>query len=85
MAKTAAQSKQPSALFEKAAPPTKLDILQDLVTREGGATLDDMMAATRWQKHSVRGALSGALKKRGVVIVSEKVDGIRTYAGTLTS
>jgi hypothetical protein len=38
-----------------------------------------MTSATGWQTHSVRGALAGALKRRGLVITSEKVDGIRRY------
>jgi hypothetical protein len=38
-----------------------------------------MVEATGWQQHSVRGALAGALKKRGLAITSEKVDGVRRY------
>jgi hypothetical protein len=37
------------------------------------------MKATGWQQHSVRGALAGALKKRGHTINSDKVDGVRRY------
>ncbi len=41
-----------------------------------GATLDDIVAATGWQKHTVRGALAGALKKKlGLAVTSEKVEG----------
>ena len=32
-----------------------------LLKRDGGATLDELMAATGWQKHSVRGFMAGAL------------------------
>jgi hypothetical protein len=38
-----------------------------------------MMTATGWQQHSVRGAMAGALKKRGLSINSEKTDGVRRY------
>jgi hypothetical protein len=38
-----------------------------------------MMKATGWQAHSVRGAIAGALKKRGLTITSTKVDGVRRY------
>ena len=39
-----------------------------------GATIADIVAATGWQPHTVRGAISGALKKRlGLDITSEKV------------
>jgi len=38
------------------------------------------MAATGWQAHSVRSAMSGALKKKlGLVIESEKAAGGRVY------
>lgn len=46
-----------------------------------GATLADLMQATGWQAHSVRGAISGTLKKRlGLGITSETdADGLRRY------
>jgi hypothetical protein len=46
-----------------------------LLQRAKGATLDELVTATGWQAHTVRGAMSGALKKRlGFTIGSEKVD-----------
>jgi hypothetical protein len=36
-----------------------------LVERAGGATLDEIMAATAWQKHSVRGFISTLGSKHG--------------------
>jgi hypothetical protein len=46
-----------------------------LLQRAKGATLDELVAATGWQAHTVRGAMSGALKKKlGLTIASEKVD-----------
>jgi len=57
-------------------PGTKLALLVDLLQRKGGATIAEMMKATGWQPHSVRGAISGALKKkRGLAVKSEKVEG----------
>ena len=46
-----------------------------------GATIEEIMAATAWRAHTVRGAMAGALKKKlGLTITSEKVDGRgRTY------
>ncbi len=39
-----------------------------------------MTAATGWQAHSVRGAMSGAIKKKlGLTILSEKSEGRRIY------
>ncbi len=47
-----------------------------------GATIEEIKAATKWAGHTIRGAMSGALKKKlGLTIVSEKVDGRgRVYA-----
>ncbi|WP_340588935.1 DUF3489 domain-containing protein [Erythrobacter alti] len=59
--------------------PSKLDSLEKLLTRKNGASIADMMKATGWQQHSVRGALAGALKKRGLTISSQKVEGVRRY------
>ncbi len=59
--------------------PSRLDQLEQLLTRSEGATLNEMTEATGWQTHSVRGAMAGALKKRGLAISSEKLDGIRRY------
>ena len=59
--------------------PSKLDQLEALLCSDGGASIADMMAATGWQQHSVRGAMAGVLKKRGLVITSGKTDGLRRY------
>ena len=61
-------------------PASKLDQLEKLLLRKNGASIVEMMNATGWQQHSVRGALAGALKKkRGLAITSEKTDGSRRY------
>ncbi len=55
---------------------TKLVSLISLLSRKDGATIADLMKATGWQAHSVRGAISGTLKKKlGLGIISEKVEG----------
>lgn len=64
-------------------PPSKLDQITALLLRPNGATPADLMAATGWQAHSIRGALAGALRRRGLVITSSKTDGIRRYSATL--
>lgn len=58
---------------------SKLDQVAKLLARKNGAAIAEMMQATGWQQHSVRGALAGSLKKRGLVITSEKINGIRRY------
>jgi len=52
----------------------------DMIGRAKGATLAEIMKATDWQAHSVRGFISTAGKKHGVKIESAKNDaGERTY------
>src|SRR5262249_5052720 len=52
----------------------------DLIGRPKGATLTEIMKATDWQAHSVRGFLSTAGKERGLQIESTKNDaGERVY------
>ena len=59
---------------------SKGDKVVALLRRENGATLEEMMKATGWQKHSVRGFMAGTLKKRhGFTAVSEKTDTGRVY------
>lgn len=59
--------------------PSKLDRVQALLLGPAGASIAELMDATGWQQHSVRGAVAGALKKRGLVITSDKGDGPRRY------
>lgn len=57
---------------------TKSALVLKLLGRANGATVKELTAATSWQDHSVRGYLSGTLKKRmGLIISSEAIDGIR--------
>lgn len=54
---------------------TKQQIVIDLLRRPEGATIEEIANATEWQSHTVRGAMSGALKKKlGLAITSEKVE-----------
>ncbi len=53
---------------------TKQAILIEMLRRPDGATIQQMSAKTGWQAHSVRGAISGALKKKlGLAVTSERV------------
>ena len=60
-------------------PASKLDTLEKLLKRRNGASIAEMTKATGWQQHSVRGAMAGAMKKRGHTIASDKIDGTRRY------
>ena len=47
-----------------------------MLQRPEGATVAQMVEATSWQAHTVRGSISGALRKRlGLPIAAEKVEG----------
>ena len=55
---------------------TKQALLVGMLRRPHGATIEQMTAKTGWQPHSVRGAISGTLKKKlGLAVTSMKVDG----------
>jgi hypothetical protein len=59
---------------------TKGAAMVKLLRHGTGAALPDLMSATGWQAHSVRGFLSGTLrKKHGLNVASERADGIRRY------
>ena len=59
---------------------TKLQTMIDMLRQ--GATIAEIAAATQWQPHTVRGTLSGALKKRhGLKIISQvEANRGRTYS-----
>jgi len=47
-----------------------------LLQRPEGASITEIVAATSWQAHTARGAISGALKKKlGLPVTAEKVEG----------
>jgi Protein of unknown function (DUF3489) len=55
---------------------TKQEQLIAMLRRKQGATIAQIVEATGWQPHTVRGAFAGALKKRlGLDVTSEKVEG----------
>lgn len=55
----------------------KLGEIIRLLRRNRGATIDDIVAATGWQAHSVRGAISGPLKKRHRLAITASTDETR--------
>lgn len=60
--------------------PSKQDAILALLQRPKGATLPEITEATGWQPHSVRGFLSGVIKKKLKLMVEHRKDGRdRTY------
>jgi hypothetical protein len=61
---------------------SKTETILGLLNRPGGATLQQIMQATNWQAHSVRGFISGTVgKKMSLTVVSVKTgDGERSYS-----
>jgi len=58
----------------------KTGVILDLLRRPEGTTISDLCVATGWQAHSVRGALSGTIKKKlGLQLLSEKTEAGRVY------
>ncbi len=61
-------------------PRTKQDQLLTLLRRPQGTTIEHAAKTLDWQPHSVRGIISGVLKKRlGLTVTSEKAHGGRVY------
>lgn len=59
---------------------TKQAQMIDLLRRKDGATLAEIVEVTGWQKHTVRGAMAGALKKKlGLAITAEAEERGRVY------
>lgn len=60
---------------------TKTEKVIKLLRRKNGATITELQKATGWQPHSVRGFLSGTLKRRmGLGIISQtNAKGMRRY------
>jgi hypothetical protein len=60
--------------------PSKQDEVIAMLRRPGGATIDEVARVTGWQRHTVRGVFSGALKKKlGLSLSSAKEERGRVY------
>ena len=84
---TRRQLKTPAVTAAAATTPTaaesikgKIGIVVELLRRPQGARTEELMAATGWQAHSVRGAIAGTVKKKlDLSVSSEKSDAGRLY------
>ncbi len=61
---------------------TKQDLVLTLLHVDGGTTINEVMRATGWQEHSVRGFFAGTVRKKlGFDLISAKQEGSdRRYA-----
>lgn len=67
---------RPASEATKTRDGTKQAKLIELLCAPDGATVEEIMSATGWLSHTVRGAIAGALKKKlGLNVTSEKVEG----------
>ena len=72
----AAADTAPAPKARKPREGTKQAQLIAMLRTPEGATIDEIVAATGWQPHTVRGAFAGALKKKlGLEVTSDKVEG----------
>ena len=88
-AEDAARSKHASVIPQTSRPEntaedrkiTRVAQVIGLLEQPGGASLKAIIAATGWQAHSVRGLISGHLRKKlGLRVKSFRRDGERVYA-----
>ncbi len=80
--RTRAKKKSPATRARKSdaakRPGGKLGLILDRLERTAGATIDELVDATGWQKHSVHGALS-RLRSGGFAIRLEATKGRKAY------
>ena len=82
----AAPSSKSAVKKTKAAPAPSTEVTSKqsqviaLLRSAAGASMADLMALTGWQSHTVRGMLSGSLRKRlGLDVQCQRVDGAHLY------
>lgn len=80
--KPSAKKEKPIAIqaSEKSSSDSKQSMIQALLKRPIGATIDEIAKAIGWQQHSVRGLMSGVLRKKlGLTIASGTEERGRVY------
>ena len=80
--KATPKKKAPRSARNDAREGSKTASILDLLKRPGGATSKELLKATGWQPHSLRGFLSGTVgKKMGLAVMSANgEDGERSYS-----
>lgn len=75
------RKKRSAATTSAVVPKTKLGQLEGMLRCKEGVTIAQIATALDWQPHSVRGAISGSLKKKqGLTVTNQTTeDGRRVY------
>ncbi len=71
-------SPAPAAVPVATMPPTKQAQLIELLRRDGGASIGELVTALAWLPHTTRAALTG-LRKKGHDVIKAKVGDITRY------
>jgi predicted transcriptional regulator len=77
------KTKKPEDIKATAIPAKHQQVI-NLLKRKGGATIEELSTLANWLPHSARAYITG-LKKKGHVVESDKVDGVRRYRITSSS
>ena len=65
---------------------TKQALMIEMLKRPQGATVEQIAAATGWQHHTIRGAISGALKKKlGLTVEATRTREVGTAQPNLSN
>ena len=75
---TAAIAAEPAPPSTEVKVSSKVSQVLDLLRRPAGASIEELVAATGWLPHTTRAALTG-FRKKGHLLISEKVEGLRRY------
>ena len=77
-AEAAPPAPAPTPEAPPATPLRKPELIRTLLSAPGGAAMDQLIAATGWQAHSLRAVMTG-LRKQGHTIQRETIDGATRY------